>query len=112
MYRTVEIVALAVLAAVFGLSALSRRYPQAAWLQVFRFEQRLSDEERKRIRRRSNIYAGIELILLGLVLPMGYAALTVMFFNEFTPTQTTIVAASSLLCIGLGVTAIWRNRRS
>jgi len=48
---------------------------------------------------------------MGLGLPMGYVALTVMFFNDFTPTGIALVAVCSILLIGLGITAIWRNRR-
>jgi hypothetical protein len=34
-----------------------------------------------------------------------------MLFNEFTAKAVTLVLAGSVLCIGLGVTAIWRSRR-
>jgi hypothetical protein len=113
MYRTVQLVLVGLIGLVFGLSALSRRFPDVAWLQAFRYEPpRLSQEQRARMRRRSNIHAGIELILMGIVLPMLYIAGTVMFFNTFTTPASTLVIVGSLLCIGLGLTAIWRNRRS
>ncbi|MFN2567171.1 MAG: hypothetical protein ABR499_19420 [Gemmatimonadaceae bacterium] len=97
---------------VFGLSALARRFPDVAWLQPFRNAiPQLTGQQRAKIRRRSNIYAGVELILLGLVLPMAYAALKVMFFNAFTTKEVTLVLAGSALCIGLGITAIWRRDR-
>lgn len=97
--------------AFYGLSALSRRFPEVAWLQAFRFENRLTEEQKARMRRRAQVHAGIEMILLGIGLPMGYAVLTVMFMNSFTPVTTTLVSAGSVLCIGLGVTAIARSRR-
>lgn len=112
MYRTVQLVLFGVLAVLFGLSALSRRFPHIAWLQLFRFNApRLSEEQRTKMRQRANIYAGIELILLGMVVPLGYFALTIMMFNNPTPTGTAIALGSALLLIGLGITAIWRNRR-
>jgi hypothetical protein len=86
-------------------------FPHATWLQAFRFDQpRVSQEQRARMRRRSNIHAGVELILTGIVLPMLYVVGTVMLFNDFTTTAATLVFVGSLGCIGLGVTAIWRNR--
>lgn len=112
MYRTIQLILVGFLAVIFGLAALSRRFPQVGWLQVFRYTApRLSEDQRAKIRQRANIYAGIELILLGIGLPMLYVVGTVMFFNEFTTKGTVLVFAGSLLLVGLGVTAIWRNRR-
>jgi sterol desaturase/sphingolipid hydroxylase (fatty acid hydroxylase superfamily) len=113
MYRNVQLVLGGLLALVFGLSALSRRFPHVAWLQVFRYDPpRLSKAQRARIRRRSNIHAGIEMILMGMALPLLYVASTVMLFNDFATGWTVLVLAGSLLLIGLGITAIWKNRRS
>ncbi len=97
--------------ALFGLSALSRRFPEVAWLQAFRIENRLTEEQKARMRRRAQVHAGVEMILVGIALPMGYVVLTVMFMNNFTPLATTLVLAGSVLFIGLGVTAIVRSRR-
>jgi len=63
------------------------------------------------MRQRSNIYAGVELILMGIILPMVYFAGTVMFFNQPTTTGTVLSLGGSVLLIGLGATAIWRNHR-
>lgn len=113
VYRTIQLVLVGLLVAVLGLSALSRRFPHVAWLRVFRYDApRLSAQQRATIRQRSNIHAGIELILMGIVLPLLYVAGTVMFFNNFSRAATTVVCAGSAFCIGLGVAAIWRNRRS
>jgi hypothetical protein len=112
VYRTIQLVLVGLFVVVVGLSALSRRFPHLAWLQVFRYAPaRLSDEAKARMRRQSNILAGIEFILLGIALPMLYVASTVMFFNSFTPTATALVVVGSCLCIGLGITAIRRSRR-
>lgn len=109
---TIKLIAAAVLAAVFGLSALSRRFPNVAWLQLFRYEgPQLSEEHKARMRRRANVYAGVELILMSVALPMIYVALTVMMFNEITATAMALVLAGSALCIGLGITAIVRRHR-
>lgn len=84
MPRTLQLVLAGTLLLVFGLSALSRRFPHVRWLQAFRYERpQLTEKQRERWRRRGMIHSGIELILMGLVLPMGYAALTVMMFNDF-----------------------------
>jgi hypothetical protein len=112
MYRDIQIVLVSILGVLYGLSALSRRFPHVAWLQLFRFEPpRMSEEQRARARRQTNVYAGVELILVGIGLPMAYVAMTVMFFNEITTIEMALVLTGSALCIGLGITAIWRSRR-
>jgi hypothetical protein len=110
-YRTIQLVLLGLLIVAFGLATLARRFPETGWLQLFRFNPpQLSDEEKVRLRRRSNIHAGIELLLLGIVLPLIYIAITVMLFNTFDTVMNVLVFAASVLCIGLGLTAIWKNR--
>lgn len=99
-------------AAMYLLQVLSRRYPHVAWLLPFRnVFPRLSEEQRAKIRRRSNIHAGAQLILLGLALPLCYGALTMMTFSSFDTVMVGSVLAGSVLCVGLGITAIWQNRR-
>ena len=112
MNRTIQLTLGSLVLAVWALSRLAQRFPQVGWLQVFRDAwPKLSEEQKAKMRRRGNIYAGVEMILLGMVIPLGYAALTVMFFNKFTPTGIFLALASSLLLIGLGITAIVRARR-
>lgn len=107
--RDVE-VALGVLALIFfALVQLARRYPDVAWLRPFR-PPPLSAAQQERRRRRANTYTGIELILVGLVVPMGYVALTVMMFNDFDPLWTAGVVITAIICITLGITAIAKNR--
>ena len=72
---------------------------------------RLPEEQRQKARKRADFYAGAQLILLGLALPFGYAALTIMTFSSFMPTATVLVCAGAVLCIGLGIIAIWHSRR-
>jgi hypothetical protein len=112
MYDRIKLVAGGVLVVVLGLSALSRRFPHVAWLQIFRYDPpRLTEEQRATMRRRANVYSGVQLILLGIVLPMLYVAGTLMFFNDFTTKGIALALGASALCIGLGVTAIWQSRR-
>lgn len=111
-YETLQLVAVLLLGAVFGLSLAARRYPHVTWLQGFSNAfPRLSDEQRRKTRKRSDFHAGVELILLGLALPLGYAVLTTMTFSSFSTTATIVVAAGSVLCIGLGIAAIVHSRR-
>jgi hypothetical protein len=112
MSQTVQMVLAGILALLFGLSALSRRFPDVGWLQLFRIERpQLSDEQRARMRQRSTILAGLEMILLGIVIPAVYFIGTIMMFNEPTATGMVISLAASLLLIGLGIAAIVRSRR-
>jgi hypothetical protein len=112
MFRNVQMVLGSIVLIVFALSALSRWFPEVAWLQPFRnLQPNFSEEQKAKMRRRANVHAGVELILVGMGLPLGYLALTVMMFNDITPLTTTLVLAGSVLCIGLGVTAIVRRKR-
>jgi hypothetical protein len=87
----------------------AKRLPDVAWLRPFR-PAVVSPEIRERRRKRANRYTGIELILFGLVVPMGYVALTVMMFNDFEPLWTAGVIITSLTCVTLGITALVKNR--
>jgi hypothetical protein len=111
-YETLQLIAVLVIAAVFGLSAARRRYPHVAWLQAFSNAfPRLPEDQRRKARKREDFYAGAKLILLGVALPVGYAALTMMMFSSPTRTATVLVWTGSLVCIGLGIIAIWHSRR-
>ena len=95
----------------WGLRLLSRRTPGNAWAQAFaRAFPEPSKEHRRRFARRTNLYIGAQMMLMGFVIPLGYVALTVMMFHDFTRTGIALTAAASLLCIGLGVAAMFSNR--
>jgi hypothetical protein len=101
---------LGVIAAVIVLGWLARRLPHVAWLQAFRFAQvQASEDEKERRRRSANRLAAGEMVLAGVLLPMGYAALTVMMFNDFEPLMAAAVAAGSVLCIAAGIWVYVRN---
>jgi hypothetical protein len=94
------------------LGALARRFPQVAWLQIFHIPfPHVTEEQKARMRKRANIHAGIEMVFLGMVLPLGYLAVTVMFFNKTTTLGVILVLSGSVLLIALGVTAIVRSLR-
>ena len=96
-----------------GLIALnyaSRRWPHIGWLQHFRWAE-FSAAQQRTMRRRAGIHTGVKFILLGLVLPLGYVAVTVMMFKDFTPTSIALVALSSAASIGLGIFTVARNAR-
>ena len=96
----------------FVLTRLAVRFPDVAWLQIFRLPIRqLSEKEKTRQRRRANLMAGIEMIFAGLVLPLLYLLAKVMMFNEPTTLGLFIVLLCSLACIGLGVWVIVRSFR-
>jgi hypothetical protein len=112
MWQLLQVVILAVLAAVFGLSALARRYPHVGWLQPFRFNwPPLSPEQRERMRRRANVHAGIELILVGFAVPIVYVGSSIMMFNDPSVWGLVISVAIAALLITIGITGVWRNAR-
>jgi hypothetical protein len=110
MSERFQIVVGSIVAVVYGLSALARRFPHVPWLQHFRLPW-LTEEQQARTRRRANAYAGAQLILLGLIVPVGYLVLTVMTFNTVRGGTLTLVLAGSVLCVLLGITAIVQGGR-
>jgi len=95
---------------ILGLGYAARRYPDVAWLQPFDLQRHVDPVRRAQLRRRANVYAGAQLILLGIVIPLGYLALKVILFSSMDRTGMTVALGASLLCIVLGITAIVRNR--
>lgn len=93
----------------FGIQVMAKRRPDIAWLQQLRIPE-VSPERQARNARRHEILSGMQFILLGVVLPLGYGAITVMTFNDFDLLPTAIVALTSVACIGLGIFALTRNR--
>lgn len=110
MLESFQAVAVAILGVLFGLSWLANRYSTVAWLQAFRISlPELTEEQRERQRRRGQVYAGIEFILLGMIIPAVYFVMTLMFFTTPSRTGMALVALSSVLCFAIGVVAIWRS---
>ena len=112
LYETFQLAVIVLMLAVFGLSRAANRYQDSEWLQPFRrIFTRLPEEQRRKAARHANVYTGVQMTLFGIALPFGYLVLEMMmFFSETTVTEMVFVGAASLLCIGFGVAAIWRNR--
>ena len=134
---SVKIIAGIILLVIYGLTHVARRRARAArqrhleWLatqppavraafgenhqpdigplRAFNLPE-LPPELKERQRRRSNFYAGAEFILLGLVIPIGYGVLEVMFMSDTTLLEVVLVGLASLACIVLGIVAIVSNR--
>jgi hypothetical protein len=60
--------------------------------------------------RRASLQAGLELIAMGLGLPMIYVVGMMTIFTGVPQEWTAFVLTGSALCFILGVTAIWRSR--
>src|SRR5258708_4052819 len=100
-----------IIAGVIVLSFLAARMPHVAWLQVFRLpENRLTPPQRERLRKSQNQTAGVELILIGIAAPFGLLVLSMMFFSEPSTLEWVVVAAILIVCVGLGITALAKNR--
>ena len=112
MTSTIQLIILTILGALFGLSALSRRYPHIGWLQAFHIRRpQLSEEQRARMKRRANIHAAIQFILLGFGVPVVYVGSSVMMFNDPSIVGLAISGVIGFGLIVLGIMAIWSNRR-
>lgn len=110
MWETVQAIAGVGFFVVLGLSAAAKRRPDIAWLQAFRLPE-MPRQRREHHRKLSNRLAGIQLILLGLCLPIGYVVLTAMTFSNFDSSWIIGVGLASIGCIALGVTALVQNWR-
>jgi hypothetical protein len=103
MFETIQLIVLGIVGSLFVLSLVSRRLPRVRGLQPFQHAFRpLSPAQREVARRRSDMLAGVQFILLGLVLPVGYVVLKIMMFNEPTTQGFLIAGAGSLVCFVLG----------
>ena len=72
----------------------------------------LPPEQRNQQRRRSNIFGGIQLILLGIILPFGFYIFKMMlFFSSVSRTENIVLFTASGVCIILGIVAIARSAR-
>jgi hypothetical protein len=90
------------------------REPVTAFREQFRAYAaelpQLPKERKAKLQRSSNVFAGIQLILLGIALPFGYHFLSVMsFFSEVSTMENVVVFAAAGGCIALGFTVIWRS---
>ena len=103
-------VLLGVLALFAALVTAANSLPNVEWLRPFRLNANLTEAQKARMRRRANLTVGLELIGLGLLLPVGYLVVTVMMFNEIDPLTLWLVGGGSAVCIGLGVWAMFSSR--
>lgn len=110
MSETFKIVVGGAVIVLYGLHLLSQRFPQVTWLRHFRIPW-LRNEGQGRMGRWAAVSAGAQLILLGVILPIGYVVLTVMTFSTLTTRGMTLAVAGSVLCIVLGITAIVQGSR-
>ena len=95
---------------IFALGFAARKLPHVQWLQGFRLDRHLSEEQRAKLRRRGNRMAGYEMMIAGLVIPLAYVAVTLMTFNQPTRTGLLLAGGASVLCFAFGIAVIARNR--
>lgn len=112
MYQRIQLGLVAVMAALFVLTVLSRRFPQAGWLSPFRvLFPAPTEAERARARRVSDFDAGLKFILLGLGIGVLYVASRIMLFEDLGGTGAVAAAIAATSCVALGILAIRQSRR-
>jgi hypothetical protein len=95
----------------FALAWAARRYPQFEWLRAFKLPE-LDAAQRAQRKRSSDIHAGIEFILFGLLMVPGYFVVTLMTWGDPSTAMLIAVGAISVACVALGVWVIARAVRS
>ena len=112
MKSTIQLIVLAMLGVVFGLSALSRRYPLISWLQAFHIKRpQLTEAQRARAQRRATIHVAIQFVLLGFGVPALYVVSSIMMFSDPSRIGLIISGIIGFALIVLGVIAIWGSGR-
>lgn len=111
MSETFKIVVGSAVIVLYALHFLSQKFPHVTWLRHFRIPW-LRNEGQGRRARWAAVSAGAQLILLGVILPIGYVVLTVMTFSNLTTRGMTLALAGSVLCIVLGIAAVVQGGRS
>jgi hypothetical protein len=94
----------------FALVWAARRYRKFEWLGVFKLPE-LNTAQRAQRKRVSDIHAGIEFILLGVLMVPGYFVVTLMTWGDPSTGMLIAVGAVSVACIALGIRAIARAVR-
>ena len=100
---------------IFGISFTALawaagRWPDVEWLRPFRMAH-LTTAQRERNRKRAERMAGVEILLLGFALPLGYLILTVMTFSSINPWWFGATIVASVACIVVGATVMVKNWR-
>jgi hypothetical protein len=84
------------IAIVFTLGWLARRNPKTAWLQAFRLPvHERTPEQHERRRRSQNRMVGLEIVAVGLGLPVFYMFMRAMWLSDFEAVPTLLVGAVS-----------------
>lgn len=110
--ESLQVILMGGLAVLVGLLTVANAYPDVAWLRPFRvFRGQPSEAQTRRLRRRVRITAAVELIGLGVLLPVGYLVLTVMFFSQVDPATLWLTLALAAVCVGIGIWILFQGRR-
>jgi hypothetical protein len=85
--------------------------PRLAWVRKFKLKDNRTEQQKLRARRSRHIMDGLEMIVMGLVLPPLYLLSTVMaFFSGVNPFILAGTIALSLVLIVIGIRSIVKAR--
>lgn len=108
---SVKAILVGLIAIAVALGWLARTFPHVTWLQLFRIpDSQMTEAQREKQRRASNRHTAVEIVLVGLALPVGYVLLTVISFRELETMPMAAVGVGSVLCITFGIWSFVRNR--
>lgn len=113
-FEILKQIGMAVIAGGIVIVWIARRFPTVAWLRPFQlamFQVQLSEPQKARRRRWASIQAGLEIMILGLLIPAGYVLSKVMMFDNINSGPLAISLAAMLACFVLGFWVILKERR-
>ena len=110
IWEAFQLVVVVAFVGIFVLSRVAPGHPRLAWLRKLKLEDRRSEEQKRRARQSAQVMGGLQLIVLGLSLPLLYVGSTVIMWGDLSSAFLNGTMAVAVLIIIAGITVIVRSR--
>jgi hypothetical protein len=110
LWEGFQLVVVVAFVAIFVLSKAAPGNPRLAWLMKFKLQDRRTDEQKRRARRSAQFMGGLQLIALGLALPLVYVGSTVILWGDLSSAFLNGTVAVAVLMVIAGITVIVKAR--
>ena len=110
LWEGFQLVVVVVFVAIFVLSKLAPGNPRLAWLVKLKPQDRRTEEQKRSARRSAQVMGGLQLIALGLALPLVYVGTTIIAWGDLSSTFLNGTLAVAVLMMIIGITVIVKAR--